>query len=199
MQKLTLDRPLIVEGVYDKNTVSQVADGIIVTTDGFGVFHRPQRVAWLRRLCEPRGVLVLTDSDAGGGQIRRFLAEALPKDKVTHLYVPQIPGRERRKKERSRAGYLGVEGMEADLLRRLLAPYTSDAPPRPTVALTKADLYALGLSGREDSARRRAEVLGALGLPKDLTCNALLAAVNTVVAPADWQAALRGLGDDADA
>ena len=107
-EKIRLDRPLLVEGRYDKNTVSQVAEGVILPVGGFSVFHNTALVAYLRRLAEPKGLLLLTDSDGGGGQIRRFLSSVLPKEKITHLYIPQLPGKERRKKQKGKAGLLGV-------------------------------------------------------------------------------------------
>ena len=195
-RKIRLDRPLLVEGRYDKNTLSQVATGVILPVGGFSVFHNDTLVAYLRRLAEPDGLLILTDSDGGGGQIRRFLSSVLPKDKCTHLYIPQKEGKERRKKQRGKAGLLGVEGMPPEVLRALLLPYDrgSDALPRPRLALTKADLYAAKLSGHPDSAARRAAVAVRLGLPSDLTPDGFLQAVNTLISPDDFSAALRAQG-----
>jgi len=194
--KIRLDRPLLVEGRYDKNTLSQVATGVILPVGGFSVFHNDALIAYLRRLAEPNGLLILTDSDGGGGQIRRFLSSVLPKDKCTHLYIPQKEGKERRKKQRGKAGLLGVEGMPPELLRTLLSPYDAgcDAPPRPRLALTKADLYALTLSGHPDSSARRAALAAALSLPTDLTPDGFLQAVNTLISPDDFAAALRTAG-----
>ena len=186
MEKLHLDRPLVVEGKYDKNTISQVASGIIVTTGGFSVFHKTQLIDYLRRLAEPNGLLVLMDSDSGGAQIRRYLSSVLPKEKLTHLYIPQVEGKERRKDKRSAQGLLGVEGMKAEVLMDILAPYTVDAPPRTCVELTKADLYALGLSGHVGADEKRKKLSAIFGLPLDLTPNAWLIAVNTLVSKEEW-------------
>ena len=191
--KLCLDRPLVVEGKYDKNTLSQVVEGVIVTTGGFGIFHKTQLVAYLKRLAEPKGLLVLTDSDAGGAQIRRFLTQTVGKEKTTHLYIPQVEGKEKRKDKKSAQGWLGVEGMTADLLHTLLLPYTQDAPMMQRLSLTKADLYALGLSGGAGAAEKRAALAKQFGIPTDLVPNAWLEAVNTLVSPNEWDVALKNL------
>ena len=191
--KRYLDRPLVVEGKYDKNTLSQLFDGVILTTGGFGIFHQTQLVGYLKKLAEPKGLLVLTDSDAGGHQIRRFLTQAVGKDKVTHLYIPQVEGKEKRKDKKSAQGWLGVEGMTREVLVPLLTPFTTDAPPRPTLALSKADLYALGLSGGQGASEKRDALAKSFGLPLGLTPNAWLEAVTTLVTPEKWQEALSAL------
>ena len=191
--KRYLDRPLVVEGKYDKNTLSQLFDGIIIPTGGFGIFRKTELVAYLKKLAQPNGLLVLTDSDAGGHQIRRFLVQTVGKDKVTHLYIPQIEGKEKRKNKASAQGWLGVEGMDKDTLLGLLSPFTVGAPPRPALVLTKADMYALGLSGGVGSAERRDTLAHKLDLPLGLTPNAWLEAVTTLVSKEQWENALATL------
>ncbi|MBQ8508777.1 MAG: DUF4093 domain-containing protein [Clostridia bacterium] len=184
MEKLKIAIPIAVEGKYDKIKLSSVVDGQIITTDGFRVFASDEKAALIRRLAEPRGMIVLTDSDGAGLVIRNYFNSILPKDKLIHLYTPRIPGKEKRKTAPSKAGWLGVEGMEADLLRKLLAPYAEDAASKDKPSgreITKADLYADGLSGGEGSAERRAKLCEALGLPPDLSANALLAALNLLI------------------
>ena len=188
--KPVLDRPILVEGKYDKNTLSQLVDAHIVPLGGFSMFHNRDLVALLRRLARERGVLVLTDSDRGGMQIRHRLAGILPPDRVTHLYIPKIEGKESRKAHRSREGYLGVEGMDRETLLRLLAPFFVDAPPRKGLSLTKADFYRLGLSGGEGSAALRARLAAALDLPQDLSATALLDTVNLLCTEEEWEKAL---------
>lgn len=179
MDKLRVRYPVIVEGKYDKITLSALFDTPVFATGGFAVFHNEGTRALLRRLAEAGPIILLTDSDGGGRQIRSFLAEILPPDRVIHLYVPQIPGKEKRKTKPGRAGLLGVEGMDPALLRNLFAPFLSDAPDRPAgTPITKTDLYALGLSGGADSQKKRAALALSLGLPADLPANALLDAVN---------------------
>ena len=177
---------IIVEGRYDKNTLAQVVDAPILETSGFGIFHDSQRLALLRRLAETRGIIVLTDSDGAGFVIRNYLKGALPKGCVKQAYVPDIAGKERRKRHGSKEGKLGVEGMRPqvilDALRRAGATFAqqdeSETPVHPVI--TKADFYEWGLSGRPDSTARRAAVLHALDLPEHMTANALLEFINAV-------------------
>ncbi len=185
-EKLKILIPIAVEGKYDKIKVSSIADAQIITTDGFGVFAKEDKKLLIRRLAEPRGLIVLTDSDGAGLVIRNYFRSILPKEKLYHLYTPQIEGREKRKKEPSKAGFLGVEGIEADTLRALLAPFAVPENGEnnetnsvlSTREVTKADFYADGLSGGEGSAAKRGRLAESLGLPPDLSANALLAAVN---------------------
>ncbi len=179
MDKLKIDIPIAVEGKYDKIKVSQVAEAQIIVTDGFGVFASEEKAMLIRRIAEPRGIIVLTDSDGAGLVIRNFFNRVLPKDKVYHLYIPQIEGKERRKKAPSKEGMLGVEGMETQLIRGLLAPFAKDGDiVPPSRELTKADFYAFGLSGTDQSAKKRARLCRHLALPDNMSANALLSAIN---------------------
>ena len=188
MDKLKIALPIVVEGRYDKIKLSSFVDGNIITTDGFAVFNDKEKLSLIRRMAEG-GVILLCDPDGGGAQIRRFLSGALPPDKIYHLPIPAIPGKERRKKVGGRAGTLGVEGVDVTLLRSLLAPFAGDAPPV-RASLTKADLYADGLSGGVGSAERRMAVAERLSLPKNLSPNAFLAAVNLLCTEKEYRAAL---------
>ncbi len=181
-KKLTIRRPVIVEGRYDKARLSGVIDAEILTTAGFGIFSAKEQLALIRALAESRGVIVLTDSDGAGKTIRAHISSALPKDKVFHLYIPEIPGKERRKSAPSKAGTLGVEGMDDDLLYELFLPFAEDADAVRRGGITKTDLYALGLTGAEDAASRRDRVASALRLPSGMTPNALLGAINILYA-----------------
>ena len=179
MDKLRVRYPVIVEGKYDKIALSAIFDTPVFSTGGFSVFNSEGTRALLRRLAEKSPLILLTDSDGGGRQIRSFLSEILPPDKVIHLYIPQLPGKEKRKAKPGKAGLLGVEGMDPVLLRRLFAPFLTDAPARPaSPPLTKTDLFSLGLSGKAGSAENRAALAVSLGLPGDLPANALLDALN---------------------
>lgn len=188
MDKLKIALPILVEGRYDKIKLSSIVDGNIITTDGFAIFNDKEKLALVRRIAEG-GIILLCDPDGGGAQIRRFLSGALPADRIYHLHIPAIPGKERRKKAAGRAGTLGVEGVDAELLRSLLAPFSGDAPQR-RAALSKADLYADGLSGGKGSAERRVAVAERLSLPKNLSPNAFLAAVNLLCTEEEYRAAL---------
>ena len=181
-EKKRLTLPLIVEGKYDKCTLSSLFSGLILTLDGFSVFNSKEKQAALRRVSE-NGVIVLTDSDGGGRQLRSFVSGILPPDKVRHVYIPKIEGKERRKTKRSRAGYLGVEGMEPELLLKLLSPFTEEGFEKtpPYADVTSAEFYLDGFMGRDNSALRREELAEHLGLPGDMTAKALLAAINLLM------------------
>lgn len=188
---MVIDYPILVEGKYDRAKLLQLVDAHVIETNGFGIFQDKEKRALLRRLAEPRGVIVLTDSDHAGGVIRGHLSGILPKDKVIHLYTPQIKGKERRKREASKEGLLGVEGMTPEVLLTLLAPFASDAPARAKRAeLTKQDFYADGLSGGKDSSALRARLAREAGLPVSLSANALLAAINLLFTEAEYHTML---------
>ena len=192
MEKLRIDRPIIVEGKYDKIALSAVVEGTILTTGGFSLFNQKEKTALFRRLASEKGVIVLTDADGGGRQIRAYLSGVLPKEKVTHLYTPAIVGKERRKDKAGKAGLLGVEGMEASLLHDLLSPFSTDAPPRKAGGITKADLYAKGLSGREGAEGARRALCERLSFPPDMTANALLEALNLLYTKEDFETLTQG-------
>lgn len=178
MEKLCVSLPVIVEGKYDKITLSSVLDAHIIPLGGFSVFNAKEKQLLLCRLAEAGGVIVLTDADGGGKQIRSFLSGILPKDKVFHLYIPAVAGKERRKTRAGKAGLLGVEGMTPEILRELFAPFANGASLPTRGSLTKADFYRDGLSGTDGAAERRRAFALAAGFPPDMTANALLEAVN---------------------
>lgn len=176
---------IVVEGRYDKNTLSQVVDAVILETAGFGVFKDQERLALLRRLAQQRGIIVLTDSDGAGFVIRNFLKGAIPPEQVKHAYIPDIRGKERRKRAPGKEGKLGVEGMPPQLLlealERVGATFLDgDGPRSPRGELTPAQLYVLGLTGRPDSAQRRQALLKRLDLPEHMSAKALLTVLNAL-------------------
>jgi len=177
---------IVVEGRYDKNALSQVVDAVILETSGFGVFNNEEQLALLRRLAATRGLIVLTDSDGAGFVIRNFLKGAIPKEQVKHAYVPDVYGKERRKKVGGKEGKIGVEGMRPEVLlgalERAGATFLdgeTEEKPR-SAPLTKADLFVLGLTGRPDSAARREKLLKKLELPEHMSTNALLTVLNAL-------------------
>jgi ribonuclease M5 len=180
MKKLKLSLPIIVEGKYDKHRLSSLLDAHIITTDGFGIFREDEKRVLIRRIAANGGVIVMTDSDSAGLVIRNYLRSVLSGYCVRHVYIPQVEGREHRKRVPSKEGLLGVEGIDAETLVRLLEPFASGVyetePPRQP--LTKANFYADGFSGRDDSTNNRKELAAALGLPDNLSANALLEAIN---------------------
>ena len=166
---------IIVEGRYDKNTLAQVVDAPILETSGFGIFHDSQRLALLRRLAETRGIIVLTDSDGAGFVIRNYLRGAIDPAQVKHAYIPDVAGKERRKRTASKEGKLGVEGMRPEVLLE------AEDAPLPGARITKADLYAAGLTGGADSRAARQRLLEQLDLPEHLSTNALLEVLNALM------------------
>ncbi|MCI5704596.1 MAG: DUF4093 domain-containing protein [Pseudoflavonifractor sp.] len=181
---LHIKEAIVVEGRYDKNTLSQLVDGIILETSGFGIFKDEQQLRLLRRIARERGLIVLTDSDGAGFVIRNFLKGAIDPALIKHAYVPDRYGKERRKRQPGKEGKLGVEGMPPQVLEQALrqagATFLDDPgeEEHPRRQITKGDLFAAGLSGTPDSAARRKELLERLDLPEHLTANALLEALN---------------------
>lgn len=189
---------IVVEGRYDKNTLSQIFDTVIIETGGFGINNDAEKLALLRRLAAARGLVILTDSDAAGFMIRGRLKGSIDPALVKHAYIPDIPGRERRKSAPSKEGKLGVEGMKREILiealRRAGATMGPESPQRASGGLTKADLAALGLAGGEGSAARRRELLRRLSLPERLSANAMLEVLNALYTRAELEEAAAGLG-----
>ena len=181
--KPKIDRPILVEGKYDKITITSHFDATVLTTGGFSIFNDKEKQALLRRISTERGLLVLTDSDGGGKQIRSFLSTILDKSKVLMLYIPKIEGKERRKVHASKSGVLGVEGMSREVLYRIFSPYFTDTASRVSHsrAVTKLDFYNDNLTGKDGSAERRRSLALSLSLPDDMTPNALLEAVNLLM------------------
>lgn len=176
---------IVVEGRYDKNSLSQVVDAIIIETSGFGIFNNTQRQKLLRKMAESRGLIVLTDSDGAGFVIRNFIKGCVDPALVKHAYIPDIYGKERRKATASKEGKLGVEGMRPEVLlealRRAGATIDGDADSFAGQRITKADMFAKGLSGRTGSAERRASLIKALDLPEHMTADGLLDFLNATM------------------
>ena len=169
---------IIVEGRYDKNALSQVVDAVILTTEGFGVFHDKEKLSYFRRLAEQRGVILLTDPDGAGFVIRNHLKGALPPERVKQAYVPDVPGKERRKKKGGKEGKPPAVLLEA--LRRCGATFEGEESRLPSAGITRADLMDKGLMG-PNSAAKRAAVLQTLQLPERLTTTGLLDALNLLL------------------
>ena len=182
---LKIREAIVVEGRYDKNTLSQVVDTVILETAGFGIFRDEETLALLRRIGAKRGLILLTDSDGAGFLIRNYLKGALPQDQVKHAYIPDRYGKERRKRTASKEGKLGVEGMRPEVLlealRRAGATIEGEDAPPSGARITKADLYAAGLTGGQDSRAARQRLLTQLDLPEHLSTNALLEVLNALM------------------
>ena len=180
MEKLRIIYPVIVEGKYDKIRLASIFDAHVITTDGFGIFNKKEKMALIRALAANSKLIVLTDSDGAGKLIRSHLSGALPKEKLIQLYIPRVEGKERRKDAPSAEGTLGVEGMENDTLFNILLPYTDKGEPIEENRLSKTDLYIDGLTGGENSREKRDALAVSLGLPPGMTPNALLEALKLI-------------------
>ena len=180
---IKLRQAIVVEGRYDKNTLSQLVDAPIFETNGFGVMHDKALLDFLRRVAQERGLIILTDSDGAGFVIRNYLKGALPKDKVLHAYIPDVPGKERRKTQPGKEGKVGVEGMSPDVLLAALQNAGAEVADTdcPTERITKTDLFLAGLSGGANSAQKRKALQQELRLPEHLGSGAFLDAVNLLM------------------
>lgn len=188
MKKLQIAYPIIVEGKYDRMKLLAICEGLIIKTDGFGVFKKDEKAALIRALAKKSPIIVLTDSDGGGTVIRSHISSLVPKDKLIQLYIPKIEGKEKRKSEPSKEGTLGVEGMENELLYKLLLPFSSEENSEANEKLikitqnplSKVDFFIDGLTGSENSSVKRDELAEKFGLPSGMTPNALLEALKVV-------------------
>lgn len=174
---------IVVEGRYDRNTLSQIVDAPIFETSGFGIFKNKEQLALLRAVAEKRGLIVFTDSDGAGFVIRNHIKSAIPGKYLKHAYIPDLYGKEKRKDKPGKEGKLGVEGMTPEIILSALrasgATLEEEASETPsTVAITKQHMMELGLSGTADSSRKRARLQKRLGLPEHMSANALLQALN---------------------
>lgn len=178
---LRIKEAIVVEGRYDKNTLSQVVDTLILETGGFHIFKDPEQMALLRRAAQRRGLIVLTDSDGAGFVIRNRIRGAVPQSQVKHAYIPDVYGKERRKRQQGKEGKLGVEGMTPEILLACLkrAGATILGEDTPTEQpITKQDLFDLGLSGGANASKKRKKLMKKLALPEHLSPNGLLQALS---------------------
>ena len=179
---IRIKEAIVVEGRYDKNTLSQIVDAPIVETSGFGIMNDKAQLAFLRRVAESRGLIVFTDSDGAGFVIRNYLKSAIPAEYLKHAYIPDIAGKERRKSAPGKEGKLGVEGMTPDViiacLKRAGVTIEGESVTNTSAVITKQDMMELGLSGTADSKARRLALMKKLDLPAHMSSNALLQALN---------------------
>lgn len=181
---------IVVEGRYDKNALSQIVDAPILETSGFGIFKDKKQMALLRQIAKKRGLVVFTDSDGAGFVIRNHIKSAIPGKYLKHAYIPDIPGKERRKAAPGKEGKLGVEGMTPDIILEALrrAGATVEGEDAPAVRqITKQDLMELGLSGGADASAKRLALLKKLNLPEHMSANAMLQALNLLMDLEDLQ------------
>lgn len=179
MVKIT--EAIVVEGRYDKNTLSQIVDAAIFETSGFGIFKNKQQMALLRQVAEKNGLIVFTDPDGAGLVIRNHIKSTIPGKFLKHAYVPEIMGKEQRKSTPGKEGKLGVEGMDKDIILEALrraGATMNDGQVSISRGITKQDMVSLGLSGGKDSAAKRAALQEKLGFPGNMSANSLLQALN---------------------
>lgn len=176
---------IVVEGRYDKNTLSQIVDAPILETSGFGIMKNREQLELLRKVAQKRGLIVFTDSDGAGFVIRNYLKGAIPAQNLKHAYIPDILGKEKRKSAPGKEGKLGVEGMSPEVIieaiRRAGATVEGESVTRTAGNITKQDLMELGLSGGANSSQRRQDLLKKLDLPAQMSSNAMLQALNLLM------------------
>lgn len=178
---LKIREAIVVEGRYDKNTLSQIVDAPILETSGFGIFKDKEQMSLLRRIAERRGLIVFTDSDGAGFVIRNHIKSAIPGKYLKHAYIPDVYGKEKRKSTPGKEGKLGVEGLSPEILLDSLhrAGATIEGENSPgNKGITKQDLMARGLSGGANASEKRLDLLKKLGLPQRMSANAMLQALN---------------------
>ena len=193
---------IVVEGRYDKNTLSQIVEAPILETSGFGIMKDKQQLELLRKVAKTRGLIIFTDSDGAGFVIRNFLKGAIDGKYLRHAYIPDIPGKERRKSAPGKEGKLGVEGMTPqvilDALRKAGATVLGEETSRAAGNITKQDMMEMGLSGGPNSSTLRKQLLKKLDLPEHMSANALLQAVNLLYTLDELREILSQLGDNHD-
>ena len=181
---IKLDRPVIVEGKYDIIKLSNIIDGLIIKTDGFGIFKDKEKQQLIRRLAGEKGIIVLTDSDSAGFMIRNFISSVVPTEKITNVYIPDIYGKEKRKTDGGKEGKLGVEGMKEEVLLEafskagVLCGKSENSERR---LITNIDLYEWGFSGKADSKIKRQLLLKSLALPERMSTSNLVKILNSFV------------------
>ncbi len=181
---IKLSMPVIVEGKYDIIKLSNIIDGIIIKTDGFGIFKDKEKQRLLRRLAGEKGIIVLTDSDSAGFMIRNFISSVVPADKIVNVYIPDIYGKEKRKTEGGKEGKLGVEGMKEEVLLeafRKAGVFCESNEDTNRRLITGLDLYEWGFSGKNDSKAKRQALLRSLALPERMSSSSLIKILNTFV------------------
>lgn len=197
-----LKEALIVEGKYDKIKLSSITDALIITTDGFSVFKNKEKLALIKSLAESCGVIILTDSDSAGFKIRNYIRGCTQKGKIINVYIPEIFGKEKRKAVPSKEGKLGVEGIQADILRNAFEKsgvVLSDSEKPKTEWATKIRLFDDGFTGKENSEEKRKKLLRLLSLPSLLSTNSLIEVLNTMFTQEEYENAVKLIDSEAAA
>lgn len=177
---IKIKEAIITEGKYDKIKLSQIFDTLIICTDGFNIFKNEDKQALIRRTAKKCGIIIFTDSDRAGFLIRRFICGICGNEYIKHAYIPQIKGKEKRKHEMSKDGFLGVEGVKNDIIIKAVEQSASVIPDEHGNRITKKDMYMFGLSGSDDSSKKRDFILKKLDLPIGMSCNSMTAVLNVL-------------------
>lgn len=196
---IRLKEAVIVEGKYDKIRLSSLIDALIIPTGGFSIFQDKDKRNWIRKLAKENGIVILTDSDRAGREIRNYVQSIVGKEgTVYHAYIPEIFGKEKRKTKPSKEGTIGVEGTPDEIILKALnaAGVTQDSSNQVSAGLTKADLMEVGLVGLGESAQKRRMLLEKLSLPKNLSANAMLKAINSSLSKEEFYDLCSRLEDD---
>ncbi|MBO4896986.1 MAG: DUF4093 domain-containing protein [Clostridia bacterium] len=193
---MKISQAIIVEGTYDKIKLSGVVDALIVTTDGFDIINNKEKLSYIKTLAKTCGIVILTDSDRAGFLIRNHIKGAVSEGQVLNAYIPDVKGKEHRKRKPSKEGFLGVEGLTDEIIKNALisAGCTEDKPK--SAGITKTDLYEDGLLGGNDSRNKRIEISEKLGLPGRLSANAFLDALNRLLSYDKYKEITRGDSDE---
>ena len=194
---LKIDQAIIVEGKYDKIKLSSIIDGIIITTNGYGIFKDKEKLELIRFYARNRGIIILTDSDSAGFKIRGYLKGSVPSDKITNVYIPDIFGKEKRKEKPSCEGKLGVEGIDKNIIieafKKSGVIFGSSHIPEKREPITRIDIYELGLAGSPDSSLLRKKLLHKLKLPEKLSTTGMLEIINTMISKSELEEVMEKL------
>lgn len=191
---LKIKEAVIVEGRYDKLKLSNILDTLIIETNGFGIFKDKNKIKFIRKLAKERGIIILTDSDHSGFQIRNFVSSGIPKEQIKHIYIPDVFGKEKRKDKPSKEGKLGVEGMTDKLLSELFEKAdVAVSETKNENPVTNFDLFDLGLSGTPNAKENKKKLLKKLDLPEFLSTNSLLSYINSSMSKEEFIALVDSL------
>lgn len=177
---IKIKQTVIVEGKYDKIKLANIIDANIISTDGFAIFKDKEKMQLIRKIAQKDGIIILTDSDSAGAVIRGHLCSCINPEYITNVFVPCIKGKEKRKREESKEGYLGVEGIDASIIKAAFSKANIETVDKADKKITSADLYRLQLSGCDNSKEKRLLLQQKLGLPKVMSTKQLLGAINAL-------------------
>ena len=192
---IKLDKLVIVEGKYDKIKLEGIIDDLIITTDGFGIFSNKRKIDFIKRMAELKGIVIITDGDSAGFKIRNFIKSIVPAEQITNVYIPDVFGKEKRKRLHSKEGKLGVEGIDSDILTECIKKAGVDCKTEdePVIHTSAYDLVEAGVSGGKNSRKKKKALTDALELPERVSTPMLLQYINTVLTKDEFENILNSL------